>query len=146
MAARQIGIPVILSFTVETNGCIITGESIQTVIESVDKETSGGPAYYMINCAHPTHFVSSLKESSDPSWRGRIGGIRANASKLSHAELDEAPTLDEGDPVEFGADYRELIELLPNANVFGGCCGTDHRHVLQIRLSCLKHFMEKKKS
>ena len=145
-AAREIGIPVILSFTVETNGCLITGESIQTIIETVDKASSGGPAYYMINCAHPTHFVSTLKESSGISWRVRIGGVRANASKLSHAELDEAPTLDEGDPIEFGTDYRELLEHLPNANVFGGCCGTDHRHVLQIRLSCLKHFIGKKKN
>jgi S-methylmethionine-dependent homocysteine/selenocysteine methylase len=143
-AAQEIGIPIVLSFTLETNGCLpSTGESMQTVIETIDQATNNGPAYYMINCAHPSHFGPSLKASPHPSWKARIGGIRANASKCSHAELNECTELDEGNPVEFGQEHRDLLDHLPNANVFGGCCGTDHRHVLQIRSNIMSAFQEK---
>jgi S-methylmethionine-dependent homocysteine/selenocysteine methylase len=142
-AAQEIGIPVVLSFTLETNGCLPTGEPLQSVIETIDQATNNGPAYYMINCTHPSHFSPTLKLSSDPLWKARIGGIRANASKRSHAELDEATELHDGNPVEFGQENRALLELLPNANVFGGCCGTDHRHVLQILSACASAFQEK---
>jgi S-methylmethionine-dependent homocysteine/selenocysteine methylase len=142
-AAQEIGIPVVLSFTLETNGCLPTGEPLQYVIETIDQVTNNGPAYYMINCSHPTHFSPTLISSPDPSWKARIGGIRANASKQSHAELDKATELDDGNPVEFGQEHLALLELLPNANVFGGCCGTDHRHVLQIRSACMSAFQEK---
>jgi homocysteine S-methyltransferase len=93
----------------------------------VDAETGGAPAYFMINCAHPTHFTDALETGGD--WIGRIGGVRANASRKSHAELDEAEELDEGDPSELADQYRTLRSLLPAATVIGGCCGTDHRHV-----------------
>ena len=93
----------------------------------MDAETGGAPAYFMINCAHPTHFTDALETGGD--WIGRIGGVRANASPKSHAELDEAEELDEGDPAELADQYRTLRSLLPAATVIGGCCGTDHRHV-----------------
>ena len=96
------------------------------------RRPGGYPAYYMVNCAHPSHFRGG--------WRGagveRIGGIRANASKMSHDELDEAPELDAGDPRELAEDYRELMRLLPRLRVLGGCCGTDHRHVGAISGAC----------
>lgn len=66
---------------------------------------------------------------SDGSWVKRIRAVRANASNKSHAELDEATELDAGNPRELGARYAELANLLPNINIFGGCCGTDHRHI-----------------
>jgi S-methylmethionine-dependent homocysteine/selenocysteine methylase len=81
----------------------------------------------MVNCAHPTHFRQVL--AGAPAWAARLGGVRANASKLSHAELDEAETLDGGNPAELAADYCDLRELVPSFRVLGGCCGTDARHI-----------------
>jgi len=128
-AARTAGMPVVLSFTVETNGALPTGQSISAAIQQVDEATDGYPAYYMINCAHPDHFVSALQ---DESWARRIRGVRANASRKSHAELDASPELDAGDPVELASQYRQLAQRMPWLNIFGGCCGTDLRHVTAI--------------
>jgi len=126
-AARRTGIPVAVSFTVETDGRLPGGTALGEAIRRVDAETDGAPAYFMINCAHPTHFTGVLEQGGD--WIERIGGVRANASRMSHAELDEAEELDEGDPAELAEQYRVLHSLLPAATVVGGCCGTDHRHV-----------------
>ncbi len=133
LAAQKVGIPVAISLTVETDGRLITGQPIGDAIAEVDTATDGGPVYYMINCAHPTHFESSLAGS----WTSRVRGVRANASKCSHAELDEAEELDDGNPVEFGQDYVRLKERLPNLAVVGGCCGTDLRHIASVAESCL---------
>ncbi len=126
-AATDHGLPVALSFTLETDARLPSGETLGGAIAATDALTGGAPLYYMINCAHPTHFRDALK--SGERWIERIGGVRANASRLSHAELDAAEALDEGDPEEFGALHLELAALLPNLRVVGGCCGTDHRHV-----------------
>jgi S-methylmethionine-dependent homocysteine/selenocysteine methylase len=134
-AARSTGIPVVISFTVETDGRLSTGQTLRDAVEAVDRATDGEVAYYMINCAHPTHFVKEL-DSGEP-WIRRIHGLRANASVKSHAELNESPDLDDGDPVELGHQYRELLGKLSNLNILGGCCGTDHRHVEEICKSCL---------
>jgi len=126
-AAKTAALPVAISFTVETDGRLPTGDSLRAAIEAVDAETDGGPAYYMINCAHPSHFESVLAANED--WVRRIRGLRANASRLSHAELDEAEELDDGNPAELGRQYGDLRANLHNLNIIGGCCGTDHRHV-----------------
>jgi S-methylmethionine-dependent homocysteine/selenocysteine methylase len=120
----------VISFTVETDGRLPSGQTLGEAVEQVDSETDRGTAYFMINCAHPMHFESVL-EAAEP-WQHRIRGLRANASTKSHAELDEATELDEGDPVDLGARYAALAEKLPRLNVLGGCCGTDHRHVREI--------------
>ena len=130
-AARDAGLPVAISFTLETDGRLPNGQELGDAIEEVDEATSGAPAYYMINCAHPMHFDHVL--ATDAGWRDRIRGLRANASTLSHAELDEAEELDDGDPEDLGARYAALRARLPSLNVLGGCCGTDHRHVAAIR-------------
>jgi homocysteine S-methyltransferase len=104
-------------------------------IAAVDNATGAPPAYYMINCAHPTHFVSAIARGED--WVNRVRGVRANASTKSHAELDESTTLDEGDPHDLADRMAELRKLLPNLNVLGGCCGTDHRHVRAMRDACV---------
>lgn len=135
-AAKAADIPAVISFTVETDGKLPTGQSLKEAIEAVDAATDNGPAYYMINCAHPTLFDTTLA-GQDP-WLKRIRGLRANASKLSHAELDEATELDDGNPAEFGAQYSELRQRFPHINVLGGCCGTDHRHVEQACMACKK--------
>lgn len=125
--AKAAGLPVVISFTVETDGRLPTGDLLGDAIEAVDAATDGAPVYYMVNCAHPDHFRDAIAKGEE--WISRIGGLRANASRLSHAELDEAEELDDGDPEEFGKLYGELARLLPNLRVVGGCCGTDHRHV-----------------
>lgn len=132
-AARTADMPVVISFTVETDGRLPTGESLKEAIEAVDRATGRGPAYFMINCAHPTHFAGVL---NGEAWMQRLRGIRANASKCSHAELDEAEELDDGDPVELGQQYRDLRRRFGHINVLGGCCGTDHRHIEQICGAC----------
>ena len=127
-AAADLGMPVAISFTVETDGRLPTGQTLPSAIQQVDAESAGAAAYFMVNCAHPTHFAHVLDD--DGLWRERIRGVRANASTRSHAELDEAEELDEGDPQDLGARHRDL--QLQNVAVLGGCCGTDHRHVAQI--------------
>lgn len=124
-ACKAAGVPVAVSFTVETDGRLASGDTLADAIRMTDAATGDAPVYYMVNCAHPTHFMPAL----DGDWVARIGGIRANASRLSHAELDVATQLDDGDPAEFGALYGALGDLLANLKVIGGCCGSDHRHV-----------------
>jgi homocysteine S-methyltransferase len=126
-AAAAAGIPSVISFTVETDGRLPSGQALSGAIQQVDDATGGAPAYYMINCAHPTHFESVLEPGAP--WVERIGGLRANASAQSHAELDEAEELDEGDPADLAERHAALRARLPRVNVLGGCCGTDHRHV-----------------
>lgn len=133
LAAQDAQMPVVISFTLETDGRLPSGQSLQQAIETVDAHTTQKPAYYMINCAHPEHFSGVLRGG----WLGRIGGLRANASRRSHAELDEATELDAGNPHELGQQYRELRKILPGLNVLGGCCGTDHRHVAAICETCI---------
>jgi homocysteine S-methyltransferase len=139
MAAREAGMPVVLSFTVETDGRLPTGQPLHEAIGQVDQVTAAYPAYYMINCAHPDHFAAVL--DGDAAWTRRVRGLRANASRMSHEELDEAPELDEGDPGELGAQYAALRAAgLPHLNVMGGCCGTDHRHIEAIATACMPAF------
>ena len=126
-AATAARLPAVISFTVETDGRLPSGQALGEAIAQVDDATDGAPAYYMINCAHPTHFEQAL--GGGEPWVQRIGGLRTNASTKSHAELDEAEELDEGDPNDLAARHAELKSLLPAVNVLGGCCGTDHRHV-----------------
>jgi S-methylmethionine-dependent homocysteine/selenocysteine methylase len=126
-AAEKADLPSVVSFTVETDGRLPTGQPLRDAVEQVDEETNGAPAYFMINCAHPTHFADVLGD--DGTWKERIRGLRANASKMSHAELDEAEELDAGNPDELAQDYLGLRASLPNLTVVGGCCGTDHRHI-----------------
>ena len=129
-AASEAGLPAAISFTVETDGRLPSGQALGEAIAEVDDATGGGPAYYIVNCAHPVHFEGVL--DTDEAWPGRILGLRANASMKSHAELDEAEDLDEGDPADLAARHAALRDKLPNLTVLGGCCGTDHRHVRQI--------------
>jgi len=133
-AAREIGIPLAVSFTVETDGRLPTGMALAEAVAQIEERHGDAIAFYGINCAHPSHFAQAV---DDDLLRARVGSIRANASRMSHAELDEAAELDDGNPQELAEDYRELLELLPNLCVLGGCCGTDHRHLTAIAAACL---------
>lgn len=135
-AARERGMPAVISFTLETDGHLPNGQPLGEAIQQVDEAAGDSVPYYMINCAHPTHFEGVL-DGDDP-WRERVRGLRANASTKSHAELDEAEELDEGDPADLGRRYAALLSSLPSLNVLGGCCGTDHRHVAAVRDACLQ--------
>ena len=126
-AAAHVGQPCVLSFTVETDGRLPSGEHLGAAIEATDAQAGTPPAYYMVNCAHPSHFEAVLAGAG--GWTARVRGVRANASTRSHAELDTMTSLDAGDPEDLAGRYRRLRKPLPNLNVLGGCCGTDHRHV-----------------
>ncbi|HLW47862.1 MAG TPA: homocysteine S-methyltransferase family protein [bacterium] len=139
-AAERVDLPVVISFTVETDGRLPSGQTLRAAVEHVDAATSCYPAYYMINCAHPAHFDHVLAD--EVAWNERIRGLRANASRKSHAELNESAELDSGDPADLGARYAGLKRRMPHLNVMGGCCGTDHRHVEQIAVACLPFFSQ----
>ena len=133
-AARQYDLPGVIAFTVETDGQLPTGVSLGDAISQVDDATDGYARYFMINCAHPEHFSSQLE---DTPWMRRIKGIVANASRCSHAELDEADVLDDGNPVELGRQLSEIRERFPHIQILGGCCGTDMRHMTEISKAAL---------
>jgi homocysteine S-methyltransferase len=126
LAARDAGLPIVLSFTVETDGRLPSGATLADAIGATDDATGGYPLHYMVNCAHPTHLDRVL---ADGPLLDRLRGLRANASAKSHAELDEAAELDRGDPDDLAARYADLGRRLPALHVIGGCCGTDDRHV-----------------
>ncbi|KQQ87748.1 homocysteine S-methyltransferase family protein [Massilia sp. Leaf139] len=129
-AAAACEMPVAISFTLEVNGRLPSGDALSEAILRTDAETGSYAAYYMVNCLHPSHLAPALTGSG--AWRERLHGLRANASRRSHAELDEATELDAGDPDALGEDYLALRQVLPRMNVVGGCCGTDERHVAAI--------------
>jgi homocysteine S-methyltransferase len=130
--------PVAISFTVETDGRLPTGQTLRSAVEEVDDATTGYAAYFGINCAHPSHFEHVLDEGG--GWLERVRALRANASRRSHAELNESPDLDAGDPPALAQDYARLTRRLHRLNVMGGCCGTDDRHVELIAEACLPLF------
>ena len=136
-AAKKHHIPVVISYTVETDGKLPSGQSLNDAISSLDKATNNYVSYFMINCAHPEHFKGVL--STNESWTKRIKGLRANASKKSHAELDESETLDIGNKEELANDYSNLRNQLPNLSIIGGCCGTDSTHLEAICESWFKN-------
>ncbi|GAB3082886.1 homocysteine S-methyltransferase family protein [Pedococcus soli] len=135
-AARDVGIPAVVSFTVETDGRLPGGVGLREAVEVVDHETDGSATGFMVNCAHPDHVAPAL---DDGDWVGRLVGFRGNASRMSHAELDAAEELDAGDPDELGRAYAALLQRMPAVDVVGGCCGTDDRHVRAIAASVLEH-------
>jgi S-methylmethionine-dependent homocysteine/selenocysteine methylase len=137
-AATAHGMPVAISFTVETDGRLPTGQTLRDAIAQVDDAGGEAPAYYMVNCAHPLHFDGVL--AGDEAWLARIRGLRANASDLSHAELDAATRLHDGDPADLARHYAALRTRLPELTVLGGCCGTDQRHIERIARTCAPLF------
>lgn len=123
-ASADVGLRVGIGFTVETDGRLPDGTTLAEAVAAVD--AAAPPAYFLVNCAHPSHVLRGLEPGV---WRDRIGGLRVNASTMSHAELDESETLDDGDPEQLALDQQPLIGAFPHLQVLGGCCGTDARHV-----------------
>ena len=135
-AAKALDVLVYISFTVETDGRLPTGDTLDDAIAAVDEATDGSPSYFMVNCAHPDHFTQALLNGG--AAISRIRGLRANASRCSHAELDAMTELDDGNPEELALMYRQIRESLPRITVLGGCCGTDLRHIAAISDACLR--------
>jgi S-methylmethionine-dependent homocysteine/selenocysteine methylase len=131
-ASAVVGLPAVISFTVETDGKLPTGMSLKEAIDQVDKNVPQPPLYFMINCAHPSHFFNELESGRNEYWTKRIRGLRANASCKSHAELDEATELDRGSPQNLAIEHKKLKAAFSQLNVFGGCCGTDEEHIIAI--------------
>ncbi len=131
-ASAMVNLPVVISFTVEIDGKLPSGMGLKEAIRMVDNNATVPPVYYMINCAHPTHFFDELKMAENEEWIKRIRGLRANASCKSHAELDEATELDRGNPQELALEHKKLKTAFKHLNVFGGCCGTDEEHLISI--------------
>lgn len=123
-AARDVGIPVWVSFTVETDGMLPDGTTLAEALRVTDEQAA--PDAFMVNCAHPDHVARGVGD--DGPWE-RVRGLRVNASSLSHEELDAMTELDAGDPVALTAAHARLEELLGGVDVVGGCCGTDATHV-----------------
>jgi homocysteine S-methyltransferase len=134
-AAADVGVPVVIAFTVETDGRLPSGQPLHEAITELDGSTRGAALHLGINCAHPDHFSAAL--DADPVATARVGLLRANASRASHAELDEAEELDDGDPDELAILYARLLDRHPHLEVLGGCCGTDARHVEAIARACI---------
>lgn len=132
-AAQLVDIPSTIAFTVETDGKLPDGMRLADAIDSVDQATSGATTRFLVNCAHPDHLKDALDGSAAMK---RLGGIVANASRQSHAELDESEVLDDGDPIELGMQLAQIRKEYPWMNVFGGCCGTDMRHLDEIAKAC----------
>lgn len=137
LAARLANIPVAISFTLETDGCLPTGQSLKDAIAFVEDRSGRTPAYYMINCAHPDHFWHVLEPGAE--WMQRLKGLRANASRMSHEELEACTELDAGNPLELGQLYGDIRKRFANFTVLGGCCGTDVRHIGAIAGACCPH-------
>lgn len=138
LAAQQHGMPVVIGLTVEVDGRLPSGMSLSEAISAIDTATESYPECFLINCAHPSHFSSVLYSATDNGelWVKRLGGLRANASRLSHAELDACTSLDSGNPDEFGRQHAELVNKLPQLRILGGCCGTDLRHIEAVARAC----------
>lgn len=146
-AAKACNLPVVISFTLETDGKLPSCQTLGDAITQVDTETDCGPVYYMINCCHPSHFSDMLEKAHQvqkPDWLRRIRGMRVNSSKKSHAELNDSDTLDEGDPEELARQILEIKKMLPHLNIFGGCCGTDEKHIELMARMLLPHFPPEK--
>jgi homocysteine S-methyltransferase len=135
--AKEHGVPIGVSATVETDGSLPTGWSLAEFVMRVDDATDGYPVFHMVNCAHPQHLAPTLaaaRESGAP-WVDRIKGFRANASTRSHDELDNSPELDRGDVADLAKQMAGMHADF-SLKIVGGCCGTDAEHIQAIAKAC----------
>lgn len=128
-AAKALNIPLVISFTTSDDGNLLSGGTIGEAIRAVDNATDSSPVYYMINCSHPTEFEPIL---SDENWISRISGFMPNAAASEKLSLCSLGHLEDGDPEELGHQMAALAKRYPHMTVWGGCCGTDSRHLGQI--------------
>ena len=128
-AAKAADMPVVVSFIASNGGRLHGGETLEQAITRVDAETGNAPQYYMTNCTHPTEFEPALTPGD---WIQRLGGFMPNAVAMETLDLCKLGHLEDGDPEELGAQMAGLAKRFPHINVWGGCCGTDGRHIGEI--------------
>jgi S-methylmethionine-dependent homocysteine/selenocysteine methylase len=128
-AAARIGVPLAISFTLDTTSRLSSGPSLARAVETVETETDGAPAFYSLNCSHPVEFEPALTPGG---WTERVRGFRPNASRMDKIALCKLGHLEEGDPVELGRLMGTLARRYPHMDVWGGCCGTGDVHLDQI--------------
>lgn len=128
-AARAARMPLAVSFSLDSRSRLSTGPTVAAAIAEVDAATNGGPDFYTLNCSHPIEFEPALVPGD---WTRRLRGIRPNAAKMDKIALCKLGHLEDGDPVELGQQMSGLLDRYPHFDIWGGCCGTDHRHADQI--------------
>lgn len=128
-AAQDVGIPVGISLTLTPEGVMRSGPSLQQAVEEIDAATDGAAAWFGTNCAHPVEFEPALNGGA---WTDRLRYVRPNASKMDKIALCKLGHLEDGDPEELGGQMADLKRRFPQADILGGCCGTDERHLGEI--------------
>lgn len=134
-AAAAAGLPLSLSFVVDTSGRLRTGPTLRKAIEAVDEQAGDArPDFFGINCAHPLEFEPALYPAGD--WLRRLRSLRPNASAADKISLCQIGHLEAGDPGELGRQMGALAGRLPHVDVWGGCCGTWDDHLRAIATGC----------
>jgi homocysteine S-methyltransferase len=136
-AATTIGVPLVISLTVDSTSRLKSGPTVAEAVETIDAETDGAPACYMLNCSHPVEFEPGL---TDGDWIRRLRGFRPNASKMEKIALCQIGHLEEGDPVELGRLMGDLARRYPHMDIWGGCCGTGTVHLGEIAKNVCKAY------
>jgi S-methylmethionine-dependent homocysteine/selenocysteine methylase len=129
-AGVAAGLPVGVSLSLTTEGRLRSGPSLREAIEAIEEATDGAAAWFGTNCAHPVEFEPAFADAG--SWFDRLRYIRPNAAKMDKIALCSLGHLEDGDPVELGGEMGEIARRFPRADILGGCCGTDERHLSEI--------------
>lgn len=129
-AANRMGIPIGVSLTLTPEGRLRSGPTLREAVETIDEVTGGAAEWFGTNCAHPLEFEPALDDAGP--WLDRLRYVRPNAAKMDKLALCELGHLEDGDPVELGEQMGEVARRFPRADILGGCCGTDERHLSEI--------------
>ena len=132
-ALATTGAPYILSFIIRPEGTLLDGTPLKIVVNEIDDQVHPKPLGYMINCVHPVVMMKALENTANipNEIHSRILGLQANTSSKRPEELDESPTLDTTEPQIF-AEEMNVLRRNYGFKIFGGCCGTNHRHIKAI--------------
>lgn len=134
-AAGRVGLPIGVSLTLSSEGRLRSGPTLREAVEAIDAETGGAAAWMGTNCSHPMEFFPALDDAGP--WLDRLRYFRPNAAMMDKLALCKLGHLEDGDPVELGGQMADLALRLPRADILGGCCGTDERHLGEIARSVL---------
>lgn len=125
-AAAAAGLPLNLSFTLDSDHRLQSGPSLREAIEATDAQAGAAqPDSYGINCSHPLEFEPALEPGD---WVRRIRSLRPNAAKMDKVALCQLGHIEEGDPEDLGRTMGDLARRMPDVDIWGGCCGTWDKH------------------
>lgn len=129
-AASKMGVALSVGLTLDSTCRLKSGPSLAEAITEIDALTGEqAPDFYLLNCSHPVEYEPALENAS---WIKRLRGVRPNASKMEKLALCKLGHLEDGDPVELGAQLGDLSQRFPHMDIFGGCCGTGDSHLREI--------------